>query len=118
MQRTSATTFLALCACAIAVGCAHDTPATPTGLSLSTGNPLNTGSKEPYTLAVIGDTPYGAAKVAEFPSLSALINSDPKVDLVVHLGDIKTGMNLHRRVLRDREVVIRRLQRSARLHPR
>ena len=42
---------------------------------------------------MIGDTPYGAAKVAEFPSLSALINSDPKVDLVVHLGDIKTGMN-------------------------
>ena len=93
MERTTATMLLALCACATAVGCAHDTPATPTGLSLSTGNPLNTGSKEPYTLAVIGDTPYGAEKLAEFPSLIALINSDPKVDLVAHLGDIKTGTN-------------------------
>lgn len=93
MQRATLTMFLALCACATAVGCAHDTPATPTGLSLSTGNPLNTGSKAPYTLAVIGDTPYGTAKVAEFPSLTALINTDPKVDLVVHLGDIKAGMN-------------------------
>ena len=87
MQRTTATMFLALGVCATAIGCAHDTPATPTGLSLSIGNPMNTGSKNAYTLAVIGDTPYGAAKLAEFPSLIALINSDPKVDVVVHLGD-------------------------------
>ena len=93
MQRTTATMFLALGVCATAIGCAHDTPATPTGLSLSIGNPMNTGSKNAYTLAVIGDTPYGAAKLAEFPSLIALINSDPKVDLVAHLGDIKTGTN-------------------------
>ena len=93
MQRTTATMFLALGVCATAIGCAHDTPATPTGLSLSIGNPMNTGSKNAYTLAVIGDTPYGAAKLAQFPSLIALINSDPKVDVVVHLGDIKTGTN-------------------------
>jgi len=58
---------------------------------MSIGNPINTGSKEPYTIAVIGDTPYGADKLAEFPDLVALINSDPKVDLVAHLGDIKAG---------------------------
>ncbi len=58
---------------------------------MSIGNPLNTGSKEPYTLAVIGDTPYGPAKLAEFPALTDLINGDPKVSLVAHLGDIKAG---------------------------
>ncbi len=59
--------------------------------SMSIGNPINTGSKEPYTLAVIGDTPYGPEKLAEFPDLVGLINSDPRVDLVAHLGDIKAG---------------------------
>ena len=42
---------------------------------------------------MIGDTPYGDAKFAEFPSLVALINGDPKVDLVAHIGDIKAGKN-------------------------
>jgi hypothetical protein len=40
---------------------------------------------------VIGDIPYGAQKLAELPDLIALINADPKVDLVAHLGDIKAG---------------------------
>jgi len=47
----------------------------------------------PFTLAVIGDTPYGAAKLAEFPSLIAKINADPAVRIVAHLGDIKAGKN-------------------------
>jgi hypothetical protein len=46
-----------------------------------------------YTLAVIGDTPYGPIKLAEFPSLIAKINADPQVRLVAHLGDIKAGKN-------------------------
>jgi hypothetical protein len=46
-----------------------------------------------YTLAVIGDTPYGPIKLAEFPSLVAKINADPDVRLVAHLGDIKAGKN-------------------------
>lgn len=91
MQRSTATMLLAACALAAAAGCAHDTLSAPNGPSLSIGNPINTGSREPYTLAVIGDTPYGAAKLTELPSLIDLINSDPKVDLVVHLGDIKAG---------------------------
>src|SRR5262249_44391578 len=59
----------------------------------TTGNPINTGSQEKYTLAVIGDFPYGPDKYADAPGLFALINDDPKVDIVVHLGDIKSGSN-------------------------
>jgi len=65
---------------------------------MSIGNPINTGSKEPYTLAVIGDTPYGPEKLAEFPALTDLINGDPKVSLVTHLGDIKAGSRRSRRM--------------------
>ena len=84
--------------CAVVAGCRSETPAAPLGQapiapSFTNGNPINVGSKEAYTLAVIGDTPYGNAKLAELPSLIALINSDPKVDLVAHLGDIKAGSN-------------------------
>ena len=55
------------------------------------GNPINTGSQQKYTLAVIGDNPYGAAKLADFPGFVEFINADPKVDLVTHVGDIKAG---------------------------
>ena len=48
-------------------------------------------SANAYTLAVVGDTPYGAAQVERFPELIADINGDPKVDLVLHVGDIKNG---------------------------
>jgi hypothetical protein len=43
------------------------------------------------TLAIIGDIPYGAALIAEFPADIAQINADPRVSRVVHLGDIKDG---------------------------
>jgi len=43
------------------------------------------------TFAVIGDIPYGADEIASFPTNIAQINADPKVSLVVHLGDIKNG---------------------------
>jgi hypothetical protein len=42
-------------------------------------------------LAVIGDIPYGAAMVSAFPSRIDQINADPKVRMVIHLGDIKNG---------------------------
>jgi Calcineurin-like phosphoesterase len=93
VKRPTSMMLLAWGVCAASAGCAPDTLTAPPRPSLSIGNPVNAGSKNPYTLAVIGDTPYGAAKLAEFPSLIALINSDPKVDVVVHLGDIKTGTN-------------------------
>jgi hypothetical protein len=74
-------------------GCAGDAPVAPGTPSFSTGNPINTASTSRYTLAVIGDTPYGDAKLAELPRLVTLINGDPKVDLVAHVGDIKAGKN-------------------------
>jgi len=55
------------------------------------GDPVNAAAKNPVTLAVIGDTPYGDPQVATFPNLVADVNRDPKVRLVLHLGDIKTG---------------------------
>jgi hypothetical protein len=43
------------------------------------------------TLAIIGDTPYSSAQIANFPNDIAAINADPDVSRVVHLGDIKSG---------------------------
>jgi hypothetical protein len=45
----------------------------------------------PATLAIIGDTPYGAEQIANFPNDIQAINDDPVVSRVVHLGDIKSG---------------------------
>ena len=89
--------LLVVVSCVIA-GCSADRVSTPRlenahAPSFTTGNPINTGSRQAYTLAVIGDFPYGTGKLAEFPDLIALMNSDPKVDLVAHLGDIKAGSN-------------------------
>ncbi|MGH3043569.1 MAG: metallophosphoesterase, partial [Gaiellaceae bacterium] len=56
--------------------------------------PINPNSNKPLTMAVIGDTPYGDAQVAAFPNLVADVNADPKVDLTLHVGDIKNGSSL------------------------
>lgn len=42
-------------------------------------------------LAVIGDTPYGATQIADFPNLIATINAAPDISRVVHVGDTKSG---------------------------
>ena len=47
--------------------------------------------RSPFTFAVIGDIPYGAQQVADFPRRVDQISSDPTVTLVNHLGDIKSG---------------------------
>jgi hypothetical protein len=44
-----------------------------------------------YSFAVIGDIPYGAPQVTQFPKVIAQINADPDVRMVTHLGDIKSG---------------------------
>jgi len=77
----------------LAAACSPERTAAPATPSFSTGNPINLGSKERYTLAVVGDMPYGTQKLDSLPLLIDLINSDPKVDLVAHLGDIKAGSN-------------------------
>ena len=49
------------------------------------------GAGQPVDLAIIGDIPYGPARIAAFPADIAQINTDPTVSQVVHLGDIKNG---------------------------
>lgn len=48
-------------------------------------------STAPVDLAVIGDTPYGASQIEDFPNLLAAIDADARISSVVHLGDIKNG---------------------------
>lgn len=48
-------------------------------------------SPAPFTLALLGDTPYGDAQRAAFPALVDAVNADPQVSLVLHAGDIKSG---------------------------
>ena len=54
------------------------------------GNTENRSAK-PMTIAVIGDVPYGTAQEATFDDLIGAVNQDPKVRLVTHVGDIKSG---------------------------
>jgi hypothetical protein len=61
----------------------------PAGAMAGNGEPVNGSS--PLTMAVIGDTPYGAEQIERFPALVADVNDDPKVRLVLHLGDVKSG---------------------------
>ena len=92
MPRHAAVVSLSLFTCIAAAACNTDAPVNPQQQpSFDIGNPINTGSANPYTLAVIGDIPYGAQKLEDFPKLIALMNADPKVDVAVHLGDIKAG---------------------------
>jgi hypothetical protein len=48
------------------------------------------GDLEPIELALIGDTPYGAAQLEAFPALISDINA-AGVHAVIHVGDIKNG---------------------------
>jgi hypothetical protein len=65
--------------------------ATATAALAGNGTPINTGSANELTVAAYGDTPYSAALLANQPRLVDSINSDPKVDLVLHVGDIHSG---------------------------
>jgi len=54
--------------------------------------PWMSTSKAPIDLAVFGDSPYGAAQIADFPKLISDINTaSPAVQEIVHVGDIKSG---------------------------
>jgi hypothetical protein len=55
------------------------------------GTPIDTGSANAITLAVYGDWPYSQALLDAAPLLINSINSDPKVRLVLHVGDIHSG---------------------------
>jgi Calcineurin-like phosphoesterase len=45
----------------------------------------------PVTFALLGDTPYGDAQRAAFPTLVSAVNADPRIRFVLHAGDIKNG---------------------------
>jgi hypothetical protein len=60
------------------------------GAALAHDHPGGHG-RSPSTFAVIGDIPYGAEQVTNFPRVVDQINDDPDVELVAHLGDIKNG---------------------------
>jgi hypothetical protein len=55
------------------------------------GSGRTSHGRSPFTFAVIGDIPYGAQQVADFPRRVDQTNSDPTVTLVNHLGDITSG---------------------------
>jgi len=66
------------------------------GLSAQNGTPINQNSANALTVAVYGDSPYGASptdtsQTDKTPAFIASINADPKVDLVLHVGDIHSG---------------------------
>ena len=47
-----------------------------------------------FTFAVIGDIPYGDEQIAAFPGRIDQLNADRQVQLVDHLGDIKSGSSV------------------------
>jgi hypothetical protein len=74
----------------IAMGAVVATAAMPGRVDAGGGNSVDSSAK-PLTVAVIGDVPYGPDQEASFGSLITVINDDPKVRDVVHVGDIKSG---------------------------
>lgn len=44
-----------------------------------------------FSFGVIGDVPYGAEDLAQFPQDIASINADDSLSFVTHVGDIKNG---------------------------
>jgi hypothetical protein len=60
------------------------------------GTPINPNSNNTLTVAVYGDSPYGltatdTTQTDKTAAFIATINADPKVDLVLHTGDIHSG---------------------------
>jgi hypothetical protein len=67
-----------------------------TGAFAQNGTPINSHSKNALTVAVYGDAPYGlnptdTIQIDKTSAFIASINADPKVDLVLHVGDIHSG---------------------------
>jgi hypothetical protein len=80
LRRTCVTSVLAASALAATAAPAH----------AGSGTSVDSSAK-PLTIAVIGDVPYGVAQEADFGDLIGAINDDPKVRIVAHVGDIKSG---------------------------
>ena len=61
-------------------------PASP-----ATAAPGGPRGAAPTTIALLGDTPYGDEQRVQFPALVADVNADPRIRLVLHAGDVKSG---------------------------
>jgi hypothetical protein len=57
-------------------------------------DPAQAAKDETYTVAVIGDVPYGTMQIEQFPDFIRQINADADVRFVTHLGDIKNGSSV------------------------
>jgi hypothetical protein len=53
--------------------------------------PSRASTAAPYTFALLGDTPYGDEQRRQFPALVDQIDDAPRVQMVLHAGDIKNG---------------------------
>jgi hypothetical protein len=60
----------------------------PTTAAAAPGGPRGAA---PTTIALLGDTPYGDAQREQFPALVADVNDDPRIRMVLHAGDVKSG---------------------------
>ncbi|HKC46974.1 MAG TPA: hypothetical protein VKB63_05185 [Gemmatimonadales bacterium] len=83
---------IALSLLALVAACSPDAPSSPTSVR-AVASATVADADAGATYAVIGDMPYGQHKLDSLPQLIALINSDPAVQLVIHVGDIKSGSN-------------------------
>ena len=84
----------ALSLVALTAACSHEFPAAPSAARpKATAAAPSATDDAGATYAVIGDMPYGKSKLDSLPQLIALINHDPAVQLVIHVGDIKAGSN-------------------------
>jgi hypothetical protein len=82
----------ALSLIALIAACSPDAPSGPSSLhprAVAGASVADEGAAATY--AVIGDMPYGKGKLDSLPQLIALINADPAVQFVIHVGDIKAG---------------------------
>lgn len=62
--------------------------AAPAPALAAPGGPMGAA---PTTIALFGDTPYGSAQRGQFPALIDHVDADPRVRLVLHAGDVKSG---------------------------
>src|SRR5262245_22603123 len=89
MKRNMVTALVVMCATA----CSDQTtnPTEMPGVIAASAGTSTTESANELDIAVIGDTPYDTAAIRLFPTMVAVIDGDPKVREVVHVGDFKSG---------------------------
>ncbi|MEP6574237.1 MAG: metallophosphoesterase [Gemmatimonadota bacterium] len=93
-MRTCSIVFSAVSLAVLAAACNNDDPAAPDSLRPVVATAASASDKDgSFSYAVIGDMPYGQGKLDSLPMLISLINSDPAVSQVIHVGDIKAGSN-------------------------